>query len=70
MSSAKTHKPPPIFVYGVVNYQKMIQNLRDIVKDDQYWTKSFANNTIKINCKITGFLTGRYHKIILSEKNS
>jgi hypothetical protein len=45
-------KPPPIFVYGVVNLPQMIQKLKNIVKMEQYTTRSTANKTIKLNCTI------------------
>lgn len=43
-------KPPPIFVYGVVNFPQMIQKIHNIIEAGQYTTRSMANNTIKINC--------------------
>jgi len=43
-------KPPPIFVYGVVDVPQMILKLQDIVEMEQYTTRSMANNIIKINC--------------------
>lgn len=46
----KTPRPPPIFVYGVINYNDMINNLRTIAEDKQYITKCLADNTIKIIC--------------------
>ena len=46
----KNHKPPPIFIHGVINYGAMINQIRHIAKDEQYSTKSLANNEIKINC--------------------
>jgi hypothetical protein len=46
-------KPPPIFVYGVVNLPQMIQKLQNIVETEQYTTRSLANNTVKINCTIS-----------------
>ena len=45
-------KPPPIFVYGVLNLPQMIHKLQNIVEIEQYTTRSMANNTIKINCTI------------------
>ena len=45
-------KPPPIFVYGVVDLPQMIQKLQSIAEMEQYTTRSMANNTIKINCTI------------------
>jgi hypothetical protein len=48
-SSTKIHKPPPVFVHGVINYGEMIKRIRDIAEDEQYCTKSLANNVIKIN---------------------
>lgn len=50
LSEKKYPEPSPIFVYGVVNDQEMIKNLQDIAEDEQYTTRSMANNTIKINC--------------------
>lgn len=44
-------KPPPIFVYGVIDYNKMITVLTDIVEIEQYTTKTMANNVVKINAK-------------------
>jgi hypothetical protein len=49
-NSMKIHKPPPIFVYVVINYGEMIKLLRDVAEDEQYCTKSLAKNVIKINC--------------------
>ena len=46
----KIQKPPPIFVYGVTNYQDMVHNLCSVVELEQYTTKTFVDNTIKINC--------------------
>lgn len=45
----KIPKPPPIFIYGVVNFSSMVTKLRDVIEDEQYVTKSMADNTIKIN---------------------
>jgi hypothetical protein len=45
-----TPKPPPIFVYGVVNLPEIIKKLQVIVEQDQYTTRSMANNTVKIKC--------------------
>jgi arsenate reductase-like glutaredoxin family protein len=60
-------KPPPIFVYGVVNYQEMKTHLQAITVDEQYTTRSMANNTIKINCA----LPDTYRKLVkyFNEKN-
>jgi hypothetical protein len=43
-------KPPPIFIDGVTNYNKMVNKLSEVVKQEQYSTKIMADNTIKINC--------------------
>ena len=43
-------KPPPIFVYDVVNYPKMVEQLKEIAEVEHYSTKSLANNVVKINC--------------------
>jgi hypothetical protein len=49
-SSTKIHKPPPIFVHCVTNYGEMIERTKYIAEDEQYCTKSLANNVIKMNC--------------------
>ncbi|KAK5639463.1 hypothetical protein RI129_011955 [Pyrocoelia pectoralis] len=49
-SSEQTiRKPPPIFIYGVTNYYKMIEELAQVLAREQYSTKALSNNTIKIN---------------------
>jgi hypothetical protein len=49
-SSTKINTPPALFVHGVINYGEMTKRIRDTAKDQQYCTKSLANNAIKINC--------------------
>jgi len=49
-SPTRNHKPPPIFIYGVLNYGAKINQIRKIAEDEQYSTKSLTNNVIKINC--------------------
>lgn len=44
------HKPPPIFIHGVTNYNQMITSISEVAADEQYSTKSMANNMIKLNC--------------------
>lgn len=46
----KVQKPPPIFIYGVINYEEMAKKIREIAEEEQYTTKTLADNTIKINC--------------------
>jgi hypothetical protein len=46
----KIHKPPPIFLHGVINYDKMIRSINEVAETEQFYTKSMANNLIKINC--------------------
>jgi hypothetical protein len=46
-----SHKPPPIYIYGVTNYKEMVQNLSLATEMETYNTKSMANNIIKINPK-------------------
>jgi hypothetical protein len=59
----RTPIPPPIFIYGVVNYNEMVNKLTEVIQQGQYSTKSIADNTIKINSttpeayrKLVGFL--------------
>jgi hypothetical protein len=42
-------RPPPIFVYDVINYAQMIQHLAEVAEEENYSTRSMANNIIKIN---------------------
>jgi hypothetical protein len=46
----KIPKPPPVFIYGVTNYNDMENKLTEIIEQEQYSTKSTSDNTIKINC--------------------
>jgi hypothetical protein len=46
----KNHKPPPIFIHGVINYKDMIKSIGGVAEDEQYYTKSLANNVIKLTC--------------------
>jgi hypothetical protein len=41
-------KPPPIFLHGVVNFTEMMKSLTEVVEEEQFYTKSLANNVIKI----------------------
>jgi hypothetical protein len=50
LSSTKIQKPPPVFVHGVIKYGEMIKRIRNIAEDEQYCTKSLANNVSEINC--------------------
>jgi hypothetical protein len=43
-------RPPPIFVYDVINYPQMIQHLAEVAEEENYSTRPMANNIIKINC--------------------
>ena len=49
-SLPQNHKPPPIFIHGVINYGEMIKRVRDVAEDEQYYTKSLANSVIKLKC--------------------
>jgi hypothetical protein len=46
----KMHKPPPTFLHGVINYDKMIHSRNKVAEAEQFYTKSLANNVIKITC--------------------
>ena len=45
----QNHKPPPVFVHGVINYSQMIQSTREVAEDEQYFTKSMSY-VIKLSC--------------------
>ena len=47
---AREPKPPPIFVHGVVNYREMVKQIQVLAEYEEYYTKSLANNVVKINC--------------------
>jgi hypothetical protein len=42
-------QPPPIFIYGVTNYTQMVENISQIIDPEAYHTKTFPDNTVKIN---------------------
>jgi len=46
----KMQKPPPIFLHGVINYNKMIHSINEVAEAEQFYTKSPANNVLKITC--------------------
>ena len=45
----REHKPPPIYVYGVTNYQDMVSYITTTLEEEQYHCKAFSDDTIKIN---------------------
>lgn len=63
----KIPKPPPIFIYGVTNYEQMVDKLSEILEEEQYTTKCLADNTIKVNCR----MSENYRKLVtfLKENN-
>jgi hypothetical protein len=48
-STEKIPKPPPIYVYGVVDFKKMLNNFATAVPEETYRCTSLPNNTVKIN---------------------
>jgi len=34
----------------VINYNEMIKSISEVAEDEQYYTKSMANNVIKLTC--------------------
>jgi hypothetical protein len=44
------HKPPPIFIHGVINYDEMIKCINEVAEVEQFSTNSMANNAIKLTC--------------------
>jgi hypothetical protein len=44
----KIHKPPPIFLCGAINYSEIIKSISEVAEDEKYYTKSMANNVIKL----------------------
>jgi hypothetical protein len=64
----KIPRPPPIFVYDVINYPQMINHLDQVTEEENYNTRSVANNKIKISCNAPE----TYRKMIkfMKEKSS
>jgi hypothetical protein len=46
----KIHTAPPIFLHGVISYDRMINSINEVAETEQFYTKSMANNVIKISC--------------------
>ena len=49
----REHKPPPIYLYGVTNYQDMVSYLTATFEEEQYYCKALTDETIKINVSIS-----------------
>jgi hypothetical protein len=49
--TTKIDKPPPIFIQGVQDYAEMVKHIQQIAEQEQYTTKSLANNVVKIKCE-------------------
>jgi hypothetical protein len=47
-------KPPPIFVHGVINYKDMIKIITDVAEEEQFSTKTLANNPSSRNLQRKG----------------
>jgi hypothetical protein len=47
----KAAKPPPVFVYRVTSLPEMQKRLNKFLDDEQYTTKSMANDTVKLTCQ-------------------
>jgi len=45
----RVHKPPPIYVYGVIYYRDMVKYLTETLEEEQYYCKALPNETVKIN---------------------
>jgi len=60
-------KPPPISVHGVINYKDMIKSITDVAEEAQFYTKTLANNVIKLSCSTPS----KYRAIVknFKEKN-
>jgi hypothetical protein len=79
-SPAMSPRPPPIFIYDVINYPRMINHFAEVAEEETYSTKSMANNIIKINCntpdtyrKLISFMKDRnivYHSYQPKEDRS
>jgi hypothetical protein len=43
-------KPPPIYVHGVIHHGPMIKSITEVAQEEQFCTKTLANNVMKISC--------------------
>lgn len=59
-ASTKEAKPPPIFIYGVTNFNQMVDYIASTIEQEQYTCKTQSNDTIKINV----FTPDSYRKLI------
>jgi dihydroneopterin aldolase len=41
---------PPIFFHGVINYKDLIKSITEVAEEEQFYTKTLANNVIKLSC--------------------
>jgi hypothetical protein len=41
----KIHKPPPNFLYGVINYNKMIHSINEVAEAEQFYTKAWQTTS-------------------------
>ena len=48
----REHKPSPIYLYSVTNYQDMVSYITTTLEEEQYHCKDFSDDTIKINVYI------------------
>jgi hypothetical protein len=74
----KIPKSPPMFIYRVTKYNDMENKLTEIIEQEQYSTKSMADNSIEINSttsetyqKLVAFLKGSniiHHTYQLTEE--
>lgn len=49
VTTIKKTTPPPIFVQGVNNFKGMLENVSEIIPKDHFFTKSIANEMVKIS---------------------
>lgn len=45
----KEPRPPPIYVYGVTNYNEMVDSIAQTTPDETYYTRTLPDKVVKIN---------------------
>jgi uncharacterized alpha/beta hydrolase family protein len=45
----KDPKLPPIYIHGITDYKAMVNNLAKAVDEENYFTKTLSNNTVRIS---------------------
>jgi hypothetical protein len=45
----KNPKPPLVYIYAVMDYNAMVENLAKAIDEEIYFTKTLSNNAVRIS---------------------